>query len=168
MSSLATLHVGEITNMTFECREQVAEWQASDGLSQHVLIHGEYLIQVSCGKVKIWSIKTYELVKSKRIFDRVATGFVLVNGTVACVGRDAATETDLCGLNPGFKIWRLDLTEGKNVKQEMNPNNELVNGADVIQVGSLVRRSTGLMALDHDRLAVCVLRKVWYLEIWRV
>lgn len=79
------------------------------------------------------------------------------------VGRDAALEKDRCGLDSVLKIWKLDLT--KEDKEEETSGYNTGIGADVASLGFLARYSTRLMALDHERVAVCVLRKSWSVEI---
>jgi hypothetical protein len=143
-------------------------------MTQQLVPHGNWLIQVSWGEMKIWSSETYQLLNSVRIFDRVVTSLALVGGIVVCCGRDATQESDSCGLDPGLKGWRFVLGDRKDSEDpkddgEVEANQQMGTDSGVFHIGPPVRTARGLAVLKDSRLVVCVLRGVvWSVEIWEI
>lgn len=124
---------------------------------QTIAPYDDWILSTSWGELKIWSSTTYELLNTVRIFDRVVSDIVLADGKIICCGRDATEEGDSCGLDAGFKTWELSLKGGKESQ------------TDIVKFGGPLRAAIGLIALDDNRVATCVLRGVsWNVEIWQV
>ncbi|CAK7230914.1 hypothetical protein SCUCBS95973_007733 [Sporothrix curviconia] len=141
---------GRLFVFDLETGAQLKEWQAADSMTQHLLVRGDQLIQLSWGEMKIWSLADYSLVQTVRMFDRVATSVALHRQSVICCGRDAATGGDMCGLDVGIKGW----TAGKE---------------QVFNIGPRLRNAGGLQILSGDRLVLNVLRgRAWSVEIWSI
>jgi len=169
--------VAFLLTMSLYGRTQLAEWQAAEGMTQHLVVKDDWLIQVSWGKVKIWSTKDYHLSNSVYMFDRAATDIILVNGMIVGCGRDASHGDDRCGLDEGLKGWRIIWENTKDEETRENSSGEEIEvgyqheGPDdgVIRIGPPVRAARGLAALSDGRLVASVLRgNVWSVEIWGI
>jgi len=151
------------------------EWQAvpleiNNRMTQHLIVKGNTLVQLSWGTVRMWSTKDYRLLGTVVMFNRAVTEVVVIKDMLICCGRDALSDNDNCGLNEGLKGWKFalgDENEGKNV-QEWEGSGEHDAGG-VFGIGTPVRAARGLSALSDGRLVVSVLRGTsWYVEMWEV
>ena len=126
---------------------------------QKLFPYDNWLISISWGELKIWCRKTYQLLNTILIFDRVVTKHALTAGIIICCGRDATQEADRCGGDEGLKAWKISTEDGKESQSD----------SGVFHVGTPVRAARGLAELDDSRIAIGVLRgTIWYIEIWQV
>lgn len=107
----------------------------------------------------------------------MVTAIEVIDEVAICCGRDAAAEGDRCGLVPGLKGVKLSILEedtsegdqGRRAGQSEKAGvGKMFQIGDTFQIGASARRSNGLARLEGNRLVVCVLRDVWYVEIWQV
>ncbi|KJR90056.1 uncharacterized protein SPSK_06327 [Sporothrix schenckii 1099-18] len=154
-----------------ETGHQLAEWQAADSMTQHLLVQGNRLVQLSWGEMKIWSLSDYSLVHRVRMFDRVATSVALSRQSVICCGRDASEDNDRCGLHVGIKDWTFGEEQAIDSGQPDTPETDRSKGCgtDVFNIGPPLRNAGDLQVLSGDRLVLNVLRgSVWSVEIWQL
>ena len=152
--------------------EQLAEWQASKGMIQKFIPQENHLLQMSWGELTIWS-KTFELLNTVRIFDRVATDTQLVNGILVCCGRDAINESDVCGLESGLKGWEVVFEKKVDYQKSSGEIKEVEllskTRTEVFHIGPPVRVANGLEILNNGRVVVCVVRGLeCSIDIWQV
>lgn len=110
--------------------------------------------------MKIWSIGTYQLLRTIRIFDRVILDYAIIDGLMICDGRDAADESDSCGLESGVKTCQLALLDGNK-----NQTDDIIS-----RFGLPVLATRGVAALGNNRVAIAVGRGKgkWDVDIWEV
>ncbi|CAK7204770.1 hypothetical protein SEUCBS139899_007530 [Sporothrix eucalyptigena] len=162
---------GRLFVFDLETGHQLVEWQAADSMTQHLLVQGNRLVQLSWGEMKIWSLSDYSLVHTVRMFDRVATSVALSRQLVICCGRDASEDGDKCGLDVGIKGWTFgkELATDSGRPDTPETGGSKKRGTDVFNIGPPLRNAGDLQVLSDDRLVLNVLRgSVWSVEIWQL
>ncbi|KAL1897854.1 hypothetical protein Sste5346_003706 [Sporothrix stenoceras] len=153
---------GRLFVIDLETGRQLIEWQATESMTQHLLVQGKRLVQLSWGEMKIWSLSDYSLVHTVRMFDRVATSVTLSSQSVICCGRDASEDGDLCGLDVSIKGWTFSVEQATDSRRPDTPETDTDRskgrGTDVFNIGTPLRNAGDLQVLSDDRLVLNVLR----------
>lgn len=125
---------------------------------QKLVVYNNWLISISWGEMKIWSLERYHLLNTTRIFDCVVTHLALIAGTMICCGRDAVREGDRCGGVQGVKACILSSEDRENT----------IADPSVSFFCPPLRAAMGLAVLNNSHVAIGVLRESWNVEIWQI